>query len=348
LRISKSYLGAIYRSVKRMNSFILIFILTKTFFRTPNHRLCVALDTSRLSDGSGAQLQRILSTRLISHAFKVGYFHNAIHGVQIHPLDPFQDENSYRDYLSRLNRMILIDDVGDNQGYQERLVLKSISLGKLFLYQVLSRALNRNFLLLITDPYPISEYLVRSFPEIRNYLSPSFCFGVRTEQPSKPKIVIHHRYGVGGKAIYPGQRISRELDVSYFIGILDVISSNYEKVSKGDMEISLLTDAPLGEIIYAPPVEQLDLWEGTPNFQDGVVKITGSSLEEIFMKSGYEISVKSGGDPLEAILEMSQSDYLITARSSLSYVAGILNESGTVFSAPGFWHSPLPSWKRGA
>jgi len=244
--------------------------------------------------------------------------------------------------------MFQVDDVGDNRGYQEKIALKSISFGKLCRYQVLSRALNRNLLLLITDPYPISEYLVRSFPEVRNYLPSSFWFGARTEPSSKPKIVIHHRYGVGGKAIYPGQSISRELDVSYFIGILDVISSNYERVSKGDMEISLLTDAPIGEIIYAPPVGQLDLWQGTPNFQDGVVKIPGSSLEEIFMKSGYEISVKSGGDPLEAILEMSQSDYLITARSSLSYVAGILNKSGTVFSAPGFWHSPLPSWKRGA
>jgi hypothetical protein len=286
---------------------------------------------------------------LISHSFKVGYSHNIIHEVQIHPLDPFQDENSYRDYLFRLNRSILMDDVGDNRSFQEILVLKSISLGKLFRYQVLSKALNRNFLLLITDPYPISEYLVKSFPDIRDYLSPNnFWFESRTEPSSKPKVVIHHRYGVGGKAIYPGQSISRELDVSYFIGILDLISSRYEKFSNGHMEISLLTDAPLGEITYAPPEDQLDLWEGTPNFQDGVVKIVGASLEEIFMKSGYLISVKSGGDPLEAILEMSQSDYLITARSSLSYVAGILNKSGTVFSAPGFWHSPLPSWERGA
>lgn len=297
MRVCKSHVGAVYRSLKRVTNFLLILILSKTFFKTPNHRLCVALDTSRLSDGSGAQIQRILSTRLISHSFKIGYAHNAILEVQIHPLDPFQDENSYRNYLSRLNEMFLIHDVGDYRGYQEKLVLKSISLGKLFRYQVLSRALNRNFLLLITDPYPISEYLVRSFPEIRGYLSSSIWFGARTKISSKPKIVIHHRYGVGGKAIYPGQSVSRELDVSYFIGILDDISSRYEKISKSHMEISLLTDAPIGELIYAPPVEQLGLWEGTPNFQNGVVKIAGSSFEELFMKSGYEISVKSGGIP---------------------------------------------------
>lgn len=47
-------------------------------------------------------------------------------------------------------------------------------------------------------------------------------------------------------------------------------------------------------------------------------------------------------DPIESISILSSADYLLTAKSSFSYVAGLLS-GGTVLYEP-FWHKPLSRW----
>lgn len=347
LRFCRSRMGDAYRGVRSIIGSALIFIFARTLFNSENPKLLIGLDTGKISDGSGAQIQRILATRLISHVFKVGYIHNRIQTVQIHPLDPFQDEKSYRIYLEKLNSSL---DMSSTilQGFQfDDVRVGSISFWILIKYQFLTKYSLKNVNLSITDPYPVSEMLVAHFPEVKQYLLSSVWSDNLYGSQDKKKIVVHHRQGAGGKTIYPGQKISRELDVSYFLSILELISIRFENSPKEEMEICVLTDAPQNEITFIPPENQIALWEGTPGFLEGKVTITGASLEEVFLKSGFIVTVKSGGDPLEAILEMTQSDYLITARSSLSYVAGVLNKGGVIFSAPGFWHKPLPAWFNG-
>lgn len=347
LKSCRSRIGDVYRVVRRIIGSALTFILTRTLFKSENAKLLIGLDTSKISDGSGAQVQRILATRLISHIFKVGYIHNRIQTVQIHPLDPFQDEKSYSGYLEKLNLSLDMSSTNIHGLQNDEIRVSSISFWTLIKYQVLTKYSSRTVKLSITDPYPVSELLVNHFPVVREYLLSSLWSDNRYVSKDKKKIVVHHRQGAGGQSIYPGQKISRELDVSYFLSILELISTRFEKSPKDEMEICVLTDAPQSEITFTPPENQIALWVGTPGFLEGKVIITGASLEDIFLKSGFIVTVKSGGDPLEAILEMTQSDYLITARSSLSYVAGILNEGGVIFSAPGFWHKPLPSWLNG-
>jgi hypothetical protein len=43
---------------------------------------------------------------------------------------------------------------------------------------------------------------------------------------------------------------------------------------------------------------------------------------------------------------MTQADVLIMSRSSLSYLAGLLNLKGTVYFPINFWHSPHQSWEK--
>ncbi len=47
-------------------------------------------------------------------------------------------------------------------------------------------------------------------------------------------------------------------------------------------------------------------------------------------------------DPLDSLNQLVQADILLMAKSSYSYVAGILS-TGVVVYEP-FWHSPLPNW----
>ena len=63
-----------------------------------------------------------------------------------------------------------------------------------------------------------------------------------------------------------------------------------------------------------------------------------------FRQKFRNLQIIRGGDPIEALLIMSQADFLVLSRSSLSYLGGILNHKGQVFPAKGFWHPSLSNW----
>jgi hypothetical protein len=150
-------------------------------------------------------------------------------------------------------------------------------------------------------------------------------------------ISIHYRQGVGGKAIYPGQKIPRELDADYFIAIL-------RRLATKDRSITIFTDAPESDFEFVPTKEQLHLWVDTPGFHKGVVSVKGLNLEKYFSSAGYDVNVVSGGSLLEALISMAKSETLIMSRSSLSYVAALLNKSSQIYYPSEFWHPPLARW----
>jgi tetratricopeptide (TPR) repeat protein len=60
-------------------------------------------------------------------------------------------------------------------------------------------------------------------------------------------------------------------------------------------------------------------------------------------KSAGDVSLHLNGPVEETFTDMVLADVLVTSRSSLSYVAGLLSE-GDVYYLP-FWHPPLKHWK---
>jgi hypothetical protein len=261
-------------------------------------------------------------------------------------LDPFQDEVEYKKFLVLLNEAVLMDSCAYPSDEIIEVKYESITIRSLIFLQLVSILFKKCYRIVITDPYPITEYFVDQFKDVKNFLTSDYWNPIPVTSTNSIEIAIHHRHGVGGKAVYPGQKISRELDLSYFINVLNQISKTLNK--SHNLKISVFTDAPEKGVDFLPPKEQLHLWEGTPNFQAGRVAINGASISDFFLERGYEVEVLNGGSPLEAIHRMSQADYLVSARSSLSYVAGLLNQSGVVFEAPGFWHSTPSYWVRNA
>lgn len=62
-------------------------------------------------------------------------------------------------------------------------------------------------------------------------------------------------------------------------------------------------------------------------------------LDEDFLRF---VAVDSQSSPFQAISHMAAAEVLIIAKSSMSYVAGLLSE-GVVY-APDFWHPLMPDW----
>ena len=107
----------------------------------------------------------------------------------------------------------------------------------------------------------------------------------------------------------------------------------------------MFTDAPPSDIQYEPPLEQTELWSTSPRFNAGIMNVKGNDLSIILKKYGEKCTIHIGGNPISAISLMSKSNYLIMGRSSLSYVASILNLNGTIYYPPNFWHPPMSHWK---
>jgi hypothetical protein len=342
----KSKIGRPFLAIKFALRKAFTKLLRTIFFRRQNNLLCISLDTERIADGTGAQIQRALSAKLIASVFHIGYVHRDFKSIQIHPLDPFQDQKSYSDYLIRLNNTFYFPSLNANLENFEIIMVRSITIWKLLKLQIRSKVFKRKLHIVIQDPYPISESFVDQFSSIGFSFNKNFEDGTLSRLVGEHDVVIHHRQGVGNMAIYPGQKISRELDLEYFFQALESILMDGLGGARENVRVLILTDAPLEKIRYAPPADQIDLWNGTPNFSSGTVLIEGNLLEEKFVQRGFRVKVLSGGDPLDAIFIMSKAKFLIAARSSLSYVAGLLNQTGTVFAAPDFWHSKPRVWRK--
>lgn len=297
-------------------------------------------NTIRKIDGVGAQIQRLLGVYSLSKNLRIEFTQNPFLDISVHPLDPYQTQDQKIEFIQQLNHLFKLNHSSGCHG------AKVIEIGALTPWKLLSIVIV-NFLgkgsiqLNIVEPYPITD----SYPDLLTRMQENFPNWVRFAESlvsefSHPIISIHYRQGVGGGAIYPGQKVSRELPPSYF---LMKLKSAYG-LKEFKSSINLFTDAPVQDLTYSPSVDQNHHWEGTPGFSNGVMKVKGNDLYSYFAKNNLQVEVHLGGNPLEAIAIMSKSDFLITSRSSLSYVAGLLNSNGTIIAAEGFWHPSPRMW----
>jgi len=157
-----------------------------------------------------------------------------------------------------------------------------------------------------------------------------------------PTIAIHYRWGVGGKQIQKGESITRELDFEYYFKVVENIKSLHSNVN---YKLVIVTDAPGKSLVYEPPKEQKIRWVGSPGFsQDkNTIEVSGIDMHELFSGLGMEIEIVSGGNPLDAIAILANSEHLVMSRSSLSFVAALLSKTEVYFPAS-FWHRPLKKW----
>ena len=72
------------------------------------------------------------------------------------------------------------------------------------------------------------------------------------------------------------------------------------------------------------------------------VAIVTEDLKTISSRMFSDCEILVHEDPLEALAFLVEADILIMAKSSFSFVAGLLS-SGQVYYSE-FWHAPLPSW----
>jgi hypothetical protein len=299
-------------------------------------KMQLAYDNRNPIDGTGAQLQRILGIYCLSKFLNLDYVHKEIKDVSTHALDPFQDDYSRREFVSRVNKIFDLDS--STNTHPSPVFVSKLQLRGLLMEALRNKITRKPVLLNIIEPFGIIDFLPRIYEEI-----PVIDFGFDESVTSKfGQIAIHYRHGVGGFAKYHKQSIARQLQDSYYLDCIELLKL---EVNWGE-KILFFTDAPVVALDFVPPPNQVANWVGTPNFDGKKIRISKSEVDSIFLNSGLNIEYIHGGDPLEALAIMANSRILIIGRSSFSYVGGLLNKYGKVIYPRSFWHSPLRGWKR--
>lgn len=296
----------------------------------------ISFNSALIEDGLGAQLQRQLSIKALASFLGVNFIPVPLLQIAMHPLDDFKSTDDMKKFLTKVNEIFGFNNVVVD-GSRKNYIVDILNIRTLLQFVIRLRLFRQSLHVTVAEVYS----LVDSNPDM--YLKALGDFQLNPQiynfdqKLTQTDICIHYRQGVGGKAIYPGQKISRELDPEYFLSILNTMEANGKS-------ISILTDAPEEDIKFYPDPLQSHLWVGTPGYKDGSVSIKGLNLQEFFSRSGYEVQVISGGDLLSSLLMMVQCKSLLMSRSSLSYVAALLNHEGQIYYPPRFWHPPLGSW----
>jgi len=304
------------------------------------HRITLTNDAASKKDGTGAQIQRVLAIASLAERLGVPFQQSRIIDVAVHPLDPFQDSKSYREFLNKLNYTFEIELDYQAKEFHKVIEIRNLNFLQLLRVSVNSYIKRQNLLIRVENPYKVSDLNPDDYVSIIAKLSN--LHKLLELKQDKTCVAIHYRQGVGNFAIYPGQSISREIGIDYF---KERISRYFPYGKLDDVVVHVYTDSPQEAINYTPPPEQAYLWEGTPGYANGVMKIQPLNFSPSSL-GVKKVVVHSGGDPVDAILDMAAAALLITGRSSLSYIAGLLNSDGVVVSAPNFWHPPLNHWNR--
>ena len=300
-------------------------------------RLAITYANDKKTDGLGAQLQRVVAIRALAMRLKINYLHSKVEALTIHPLDHLENENQVDEFLQKVDNLFHLDSSIDGTWAEEEIFLQSLSVIAIVRILFGSLIRRKNVLIRVVEAYAVMELR----PHDYKLVIPFFYNYPHSKSPCN-EIVIHYRYGVGDSVIQPGEKLPRQMALSYFRDVIQNIPKEYLRKNH---TLRVLTDAPQFETSFKPRTDQIYLWEGTPNFHNGSVVIKPFSFQEDLGDLGLNLKVSFGGDAVDSILRMSSCDVLILSRSSLSYVGALFNQGAAlIYFPPGFWHPRMKSW----
>jgi|LauGreSuBDMM15SN_2_FD.fasta_scaffold02459_3 hypothetical protein len=290
-------------------------------------------------DGTGAQIQRILGIYSVSRKYGFNYLHTPVKNLLVFPLDSSQDPHEVEKYLKRMNDYFKLP-TDDSFQFDKIISMSAISVGYL-------RRLNtqmhfgkpKKILVRVSNP----GLIVDTNPDILRFAVSDLNQPSAMKMMAKVSIVLHIRGTVQEDLVIKGEVEPRSLPVSYYKdklrGILALIDADL------NYEIKVFTDIPKKSLSFEPRPQDIETWNKSGHsIVDGKIQVDGLDLEKDFQEFGSDIEFIYGGDPLDAIIQMSHADYFVMSRSSFSYLAAILNRNGMVYYPPKFWHPPLANW----
>lgn len=297
-------------------------------------------------DGSGAQIQRILSIRAISNYLGFHFFNSEILDMDFNPGDGIDTLEKKRDFLTELNSFFLFHNSCQKicRNYKTipiGSVTASLKRLKFFLkiakiWSSLSRSHTHY---LFSSP----ERWIKDNPQILEYVDFPTLLADPNLTPNSFLISVHIQRAKNAE----NQLSDRYQPTSWYKKLLDEVTGTLEEQGV-NYQIDLHTDAPehsrqwnLGNEVSS---RTANYWK-----KGGFIDGTGSGLlgtEDFHVSLGYSnkvMQIHRDINPLEAWNLMSKSGLVITGRSSFSYIGALLNNKALVLS-PQYFNRALSSW----
>jgi hypothetical protein len=292
-------------------------------------KLVLTYNNTALTDGVGAQLQRIYGTFSVARLLGAAYLHSPLHRVQYQGLLALEEDQSDPEFHLQFNEIIpLPSDVAPTEDL-ERICADNITIE--LIHDLVDRfdgnaTGGRRILVCANVPYGIADRFPDCYRVCRD-LSP-FDSATRVGRPLR--IVLHIRRG-DLTAVSPDRILPNAFYLKAAQDALRVLDA-----LKMDYEIELWTEVPNKEFTIVPGRNSMPhQFGGSPLVSpdlchlddfDGLPKLTRHINNSAF----------------DCLRAFATADIFVMSRSSFSYVGAVLNRKGVVLY-PSFWHA-APSW----
>jgi hypothetical protein len=277
-----------------------------------------------MQDGAGAQIQRILAIETLSSFLNIGYCHQEIIDIDSNYGDGLNDSNSKLEFIRHLNKYLNFSDFTCSHSEHSLINFKLwprferfFILTLYFLKFGLTKR-KRNYLFVISNPYPG----IRDHGDLYNLVR--LRHGVyRTNQSKKLSVKIHLPWaGIGA-----GQLPDRIISLKWYKTLLQQLNNRLTELGY-ECIFTFHTDGIPG---LKPNLLSLGVSQKTQEYWSENSLLTNGHLNwsYIDIESEFDflprVTVKYAISPIEVWNDMAEGDVLILARSSLSFVAGLLN-----------------------
>jgi len=292
--------------------------------------LALTYDSTAMTDGVGAQLQRIYGIYAISRHLGVAYLHTPISRVDYQGLTALEGNSGDPEFHREFNDVFRIASDFVPAGRFHTLDLPNISLEEFHgLRALVERGATGGIpcLVRLVMPYGIADGVPDCY-EVCRGVSP-FASAAHGGEPLR--VAVHVRRGE--QVVIDSKRL---LPNAYYVSVARNVARVLDALGL-EYQIELWTEVPSGDFLVQPD-------------HPGIAgRISGPKVisPEMFALDEFEVLPNLvhclNGRAIDCLRKLATADILVMSRSSFSYVGGILNRNGTVLYHP-FWHSALSSW----
>jgi len=303
--------------------------------------LLITYDNQTMQDGLGSQSLRILGVFSIAKVLNIGYQHSPIVSFVEEYAHHLNNDNDETDLLREVNKFFLFPSRILNPKVDQDLVMREIKILPLLKLKIKYRFSKKVVLLHLLLPFKITDRIPLIYLVGISYLR-------RLQSRLLIKIdttVVHVRRGYGYLYSDPTTFRPRHLPYEYYSAALEVVSRKFFK--DRDFKLIVHTDLSPIDINFKPHKLQTSVW--ALNFsgveaQSNGLELPGINLEErIRFPKNSRVEIQYCSKFMQTFLDMCNCSVLIQSKSSLSYLAGLLNR-GVVIWPSSNGHSKYPSW----
>jgi len=306
------------------------FAISKAGLAGLHRKLILTYDNTKMTDGAGAQLQRIYGTYSVARLVGAAYLHAPLGRVDYQGLSALESNLTDPGFHHEFNDLCRIEsDVMPADDFH-KINLPDISMETLrHLVDLFDRDQTggKPILAQLALPYGIAD----RFPDCYAVCKQISPFASSVYKGRSLRVALHIRRG--DLMVVESHRM---LPNAYYIKVAQTLAQVLEAL-KFDYVLELHTEVPNREFVVRPG--HIGLWDRVS--RPAVLNSEMWRLDEFSVLPN--LVHHTNETAVDSLRQLATADILVMSRSSFSYLAGILNRNGIVLYHP-FWHRAPSSW----